>query len=93
MPIFIDTDRRVTRLWATVGVRLTKLEANYARPPHVKPVKGPGQWKPMEAHQLGTAHYLIAVDEFAEVELDGLANLTRDELRPSAIAKRRKRRS
>jgi hypothetical protein len=81
VPIFVDMNRGVTRIWATLGVRLAKLEASYARPPHVKPAKGPGEWKEMEAHRLGTGHYVIAVDEFAEVELAGLRTLTREELR------------
>lgn len=81
VPIFVDGDRGVTRIWATLGVRLAKLEASYARPPHVKPAKGPGEWKKMEAHRLASGHYVIAVDEFAEIELAGLRTLTREELR------------
>jgi hypothetical protein len=36
VPIFVDRGRQMTRLWATLGVRLAKLEARYARPPHIK---------------------------------------------------------
>jgi hypothetical protein len=36
VPIFVDRGRNVTRLWATLGVRLAKLEASYARSPHIK---------------------------------------------------------
>ena len=79
VPIFVD--RRGTRIWATIGVRLTRLEARYVRPPHLKPAKGPGDWKEVEAHRLAASHYLIAVDEFAEVELPGSRTLTREELR------------
>ena len=76
----MDPDRRVTRTWATLGVRLAKLDADYARPPHIKPVEG-GDWQPVEAHRLEAAHYLIVVDEFAEVELPGCRTLAREELR------------
>ena len=40
VPIFIDPLRRVTRLWATLGVRLAKIEASYARPPALSPKEG-----------------------------------------------------
>jgi hypothetical protein len=36
VPIYVDRGRGVVRLWATLGVRLAKLEASYARPPHIK---------------------------------------------------------
>jgi hypothetical protein len=81
VPIYVDRNRNVTRLWATLGVRLARLEAGYARPPHLKPAKGAGDWKPVESWQLEPAHYLIAVDEFAEIELKGRHTLTREELR------------
>jgi hypothetical protein len=88
VPIFVDLQRRVTRLWVTLGVRLTKLEAGYARPPQIKPTQGAGDWQVVEASRLEAAHYLIPVDEFAEVELPGLRVLTREELR--AICDREK---
>jgi hypothetical protein len=81
VPIFVDYDRKVTRLWMTLGVRLAKLEARYARPPHLKPAKGSGDWQAVEEFRLAEANYLIPVDEFAEVELPGLKVLTREELR------------
>ena len=37
IPITMDPGRNVTRLWATLGVRLAPLEAKYARPPKVRP--------------------------------------------------------
>jgi hypothetical protein len=80
VPVAVDPVRKATRVWATLGVRLAKLDADYARPPHLKPADG-GEWKPVEAGRLGTSHYLIAVDEFAEVELPGLRTLTREEFR------------
>ena len=81
VPIFVDPGRAVTRLWATLGVRLTRLTASYARPPRLKSREGDGEWKDAAPHQLRTAHFLIPVDEFAEVELRGNRSLNRDELR------------
>jgi hypothetical protein len=65
----------------TLGVRLAKLEASYARPPSLKPAHGEGTWQEAESHQLQHAHFLIPVDEFAEVELKSNRVLTREELR------------
>ena len=39
------------------------------------------EWKPVEPYKLATEHYVIPVDEFAEVELPGLRVLNRAELR------------
>jgi hypothetical protein len=88
VPIFVDLNQPVTRIWATLGVRLARLEANYARPPSIKPAKGESDWKVAEGHRLGGSSYLIPVDEFAEFELQGLKVLTRAELR--AICDREK---
>jgi hypothetical protein len=88
VPIFVDEGRGVTRLWVTLGVRLARLEANYARPPSLKPAKGEGEWQVVEASRLSRADYIIPVDEFAEVELRGTRSLTREELR--AICDREK---
>jgi hypothetical protein len=81
IPIYVDPNSRVTRLWATLGVRLAKLDVRYARPPHLKPANGSLDWQPAEEHKLKPAEYLIPVDEFAEIELHGLRTLTREELR------------
>ena len=80
VPVYHDPARRVTRLWMTLGVRLAKLDVSYVTPPSVRPTQG-GEWRPVEAHRLEAAHYLIPVDEFAEVELQGSRVLTREELR------------
>jgi hypothetical protein len=90
VPLYIDPMRRVTRLWATLGVRLTKLEASFARPPRARPQEGPGDWEVVEPNKLLTASYLIPVDEFAEVELNGLRTLTRAELRAVCDARKTK---
>jgi hypothetical protein len=81
VPIFVDQMARKTRLWATLGVRLARLDASYARPPKVRPKGQAGPWKEVESYQFGESAYLIPVDEFAEIELSGLRSLTRQELR------------
>ncbi len=62
-------------------MRLAKLDVSYARPPKIKPAENAGEWSEVERHQLEDALYLIAVDEFAEVEVPGLQPLTRKEFR------------
>ncbi|HEV3344497.1 MAG TPA: hypothetical protein VG125_29240 [Pirellulales bacterium] len=79
VPLFIDRARGATRLWATLGVRLTRLAAEYARPPSIKPAEGEGDWS--EPEMMMASYYLIPVDEFAEVELPGLRALSREEFR------------
>jgi hypothetical protein len=81
VPILRDLPRNKTRLWTTLGVRLARLDASYARPPNVRPKDGSADWKAPERYQVGESHYVIAVDEFAEIELSGSASLTRAELR------------
>lgn len=80
IPIFVDPNRGVIRLWATLGVRLARLDAGFARPPHVRLHAGT-DWQPVEISRLGTASYLIPVDEFIEVEVHGPRTLTREEFR------------
>jgi hypothetical protein len=80
VPIYVDPTRGVTLLWATLGVRLSKLDAKYATLPQIKTVKG-GEWKPVEQEKARPANYLIPVDESAEIELKGMRVLTREELR------------
>ncbi len=88
VPVYADAGRNVTKLWATLGVRLARLEVSYARPPSLKPANGSKDWEPVENHRLKPEEYLIPVDEFAEIELKGLRTLTREELR--AICDREK---
>lgn len=82
VPIYVDRASNVTRLWTTLGVRLCPLTAEYSVPPQVKPAEGEGDWR--EADYVAASDYLLAVDEFAEVELKGVRVLTRDELRAVA---------
>jgi hypothetical protein len=84
VPIFRSLRPDKTRLWATLGVRLARLDASYARPPKVRPLDEQAEdreWRDPERRQLGTSHFVIAVDEFAEFEVDGSSVLTRAELR------------
>jgi hypothetical protein len=81
VPVFQDGERNVTRVWATLGVRLARLQVDFAKPPSVKPLQGEGDWKPLERYQMQGQSYVIPVDEFAEIELRGNRVLTRDELR------------
>jgi hypothetical protein len=71
-----------TFVWATLGVRLAKLDAQYAIEPHLKPADS-GEWRPASSYgtELETAKYLIPVDEFAELKLPGKQVLSRQELR------------
>jgi len=81
VPILIDPMRGKARLWATLGVRLARLEASYARPPKIRPKEEGGPWQDVDSYQLGNSSYVIPVDEFAEIEVDGSNVPTRDELR------------
>jgi hypothetical protein len=81
IPIYVDPARGTSRLWVTLGVRLTKLQADYVKPPRIKPAEGEGDWQVVEGWQLAPSNYLIAVDEFAEVEARALEPPNREELR------------
>ena len=90
VPIYFDGKHQRTRLWTTIGVRLAKLDVSYARPPKIKPAEGPGEWQDVEPDQLESVQYVIAVDEFAEVEIPGLQPLTRQEFRDVCFARKTK---
>jgi hypothetical protein len=81
VPIYVDPIQGTMRLWATLGVRLTKLDARFVRAPRLKPAEGEGDWKEVEGWKLHAASHLIAVDEFAEVEVPTLSPPNREELR------------
>ncbi|MDP6439350.1 MAG: hypothetical protein QGH74_06930 [Candidatus Brocadiia bacterium] len=81
VPILVDPMRDRTTLWATLGVRLSHLEASYARPPFVRPTGSGGTWQSVEPDLLGVSRYVIPVDDFAEFDLPGSDALTRAELR------------
>jgi hypothetical protein len=91
VPIFVDRDGGVTRLWATLGVRLTRLTADFARAPRIRPKNAQESdgWQTVE-RGLEASSYLIAVDEFAEITLRGNRVLTRMELRAVCDAEKSK---
>jgi hypothetical protein len=62
VPVYVDLARGRTRMWATVGVRMAKLEASYAgpdRPPRIRPKSGDGEWRKVEPHRLVAARYRV----------------------------------
>jgi hypothetical protein len=81
VPIATDGQRNVTRLWVTVGVRLTKLNARYATLPKIRVAGSQAEWQEPEGIRRTTVVYLIPVDEFVELEIGGMQGLTREELR------------
>jgi hypothetical protein len=81
VPIYTDPNQGTMRLWVTLGVRLTKLEAAYVRPPWIKPIDGEMNWSGVGEWQLRTADHLLAVDEFVEVEIPAIEPPNREELR------------
>jgi len=81
VPLYFDRGSGRTRLWATIGVRLAKLNVSYVRPPKIKPAQGSNEWQEVELQQLEGIQYVIAVDEFAQAEIRGLQPLTRQEFR------------
>ena len=66
VPVGVDPERGVYFNWATIGVRLAKLDASFAKPPQVR--TAPDQ--PWEEPPHGTAfeQWLIPVDEFISFE-------------------------
>ncbi|MFN0195428.1 MAG: hypothetical protein ACKVT0_01680 [Planctomycetaceae bacterium] len=81
VPIYVDPIKGTSRLWMTLGIRLSTLEAKFATSPSIKPVEGEGEWKKVQEHKLEQAIHLIAVDEFAEVEVPTTEPPTREEFR------------
>lgn len=81
VPIYIDPLQGKTRLWVTLGVRLTQLDTRFVKAPRIKPASGEGDWQPVEDWKLADAPFLISVDEFAEVEVPTLSPPNREELR------------
>jgi hypothetical protein len=81
VPIYIDPIQGKTRLWVTLGVRLTQLDTKFVTAPRIKPASGEGDWQLVETWKLADAPFLISVDEFAEVEVPRLSPPNREELR------------
>jgi hypothetical protein len=81
VPVFFDRINQRTHLWITTGVRLTKLDTRYETPPRIRPTGSSDDWQVVERNQLKNSLYLIAVDEFAQIELSGIRTISREELR------------
>lgn len=88
VPVLFSSERDVSRLWATLGVRGAKLQAHYAHRPRWRPLPKPeadggqaedAEWQKMDWCE--SSYYVILIDEFAELELKGLRVLNREELR------------
>ncbi|HUE72647.1 MAG TPA: hypothetical protein VMP01_17305 [Pirellulaceae bacterium] len=82
VPVYYDPQRQVMSVWATVGVRLVKLKAEFDPRflPSVRPADG-GEWKPVEQGKLKPTTSLIAVDEFITCQIPSLTPLSREEFR------------
>ncbi|HPO15720.1 MAG TPA: hypothetical protein PLI09_19920 [Candidatus Hydrogenedentes bacterium] len=80
VPIYFDPNIGKVRLWAVLGVRLANLDASYARPPKIRRDQPDSQWQ-VPVDRLGVAKVLIAVDEFAEVEVKADKIPNREEFR------------
>ncbi len=80
VPVLNDLETDATRLWATIGVRLAKLKASYARGPRIRE-NDESEWQDVETYRMGDETYVIIVDEFAEFSLKGRQVLSRIELR------------
>lgn len=82
IPLAFDIERRVTRLWMIVGVRIVELNASYEISPKIRPANEPqAAWKSVEQSKLEPQKTYIAVDEFVEIELRGKVSFNRAELR------------
>jgi hypothetical protein len=82
VPVYYDPMRKVTSVWATVGVRLVKLSAEYDPrfPPSLRAESG-GEWEPVETDKLEAMNSVIAVDEFVTCQIPNLKPLSREEFR------------
>ncbi|MFO7898248.1 MAG: hypothetical protein R6V58_04210 [Planctomycetota bacterium] len=81
VPIYVDPMNNRTLFWGTLGVRLCRFEASYARPPKLRPQGTDSEWRDAAPYELDTSDYLIPVDEFAEFSLPISRTLTRAEFR------------
>jgi hypothetical protein len=76
-----------TAYWATLGVRLVRMEANYAGPLLLRPQGGEEPWRSVwaipevERLKLVASTYLLAVPEFAEFDAPGTTAYPRKKLR------------
>ena len=80
VPVAYDIGKSRTRLWATLGVRFAYLDVNYVTPPLIR-IPGEASWQKVEVHEAENKRYVIAVDEWAELDCDGRRSFTRSQFR------------
>ncbi len=80
VPVAEDLRRGVISVWATPGIRFSRLKTSYVpeAPPRVKTSDGE-DWTPLKPEQLGEAIYLLPVDEFVSVQVPSSRILNRKE--------------
>lgn len=81
VPLFVSPVANTVRLWITLGVRLTKLDASYLWPPKIRPLKTNQPWEEVDSASLAPSHMFIPVEEFIEIEIDADKIPNRAELR------------
>ena len=80
VPIMNVVSDNSTRLWATIGVRLVKLNARFERGPKMRKNEE-AEWEEVKPYYLSDADYVIPVDEFSELRVPAGQVLTRKQLR------------
>ena len=80
VPVAEDLKRGVISVWATPGIRFTRLKTNYVSeaPPRVRN-KDAEEWTALKPEQLSEAIYLLPVDEFVSVQVPSTRILNRKE--------------
>ena len=83
VPAAVNVMRGTTHLWATTGVRLAKLDAEFADGfiPSIRAPESGDDWQEVEGRIVKPITYLIPVDEFVAVEIPSLDCPTREEFR------------
>lgn len=82
VPVAVNPAEQRTQLWATVGVRLARLEVEFdgGHLPSIRPQGSTTPWKKFEG-EIETTTYLIPVDEFVTIEISSLNCPTREQFR------------
>ena len=80
VPVAEDLRRGVISVWATSGIRFSRLKTNYVSeaPPRVRTSEAE-EWTPLKPEQLDEATYLLPVDEFVSAQVLSSRILNRKE--------------
>ena len=80
VPVAEDLKRGIISVWATPGIRFSRLKTNYVpeAPPRVRTSDGE-EWTALKPEQLREATYLLPVDEFVSVQVPSSRILNRKE--------------